>query len=71
MDARHPVLRPWIHSAEVRGKGGVSLRELEHNNYDMSINEVVQPWKWTLLCSVWCSSNKMWTHITPFFICSA
>ena len=37
MDARHPVLRLWIRSAEVRG---MSLRELEHNNYDRCVNEV-------------------------------
>ena len=49
MDARHPVMWPWIRSAEVRGEGGLSLRELELNNYDRFVNEVVQPWKWTLL----------------------
>ena len=32
-DARRPVLRPWIRSAEVRGGcgGGASLGEWEHN----------------------------------------
>ena len=43
MDAWHPVMWPWIRSAEV------SLRELELNTYDRFVNEVVQPWKWTLL----------------------
>ena len=27
--------------------------------------------KWNLLCSVRCISNKIWTQITSFFICSA
>ena len=31
-DARRPVPRLWIRSAEVRGGGGTSLGEWEHNN---------------------------------------
>ena len=59
MDARNPVVRSWIRSAEVRG-------ECHYENWNTTtktgINEVVQPWKWTLLGSVWCISNKIWTH---------
>ena len=34
-EARRPVLRPWICTAEVRdGGGGSSLWELGHNNND-------------------------------------
>ena len=33
--------------------------------------KVVRPWKWNLPCSVRCIYNKIWTQITPFFICSA
>ena len=33
--------------------------------------KVARPWKWNLPCSVWCITYKIWTQITPFFICSA
>ena len=33
--------------------------------------KAVLPWKWNLPCSVRCISNKIWTQMTPFFICSA
>ena len=35
------------------------------------VQKAVRPWKWNLPCSVRCISNKIWTQITPFFICSA
>ena len=31
----------------------------------------VESWKWNLPYSVRCISSKIWTQITPFFICSA
>ena len=29
-------------------------------------NEVDQPWNWNLPCSVWCMSNKIFTHDYSF-----
>ena len=28
--------------------------------------KAVRPWKWNLPCSVRCTSNKIWTQMTPF-----
>ena len=38
---------------------------------DRYVNEVVQHWKRDSCVHVRCISNKIWTHITLFFICSA
>ena len=35
------------------------------------VKKVVQPWHWNLPCSVRSISDKIWTQITPFIICSA
>ena len=52
---RHPILRPWIRSAEVRGN--VIMRmgmQQQHNNQDRYVNESVPPKTWTLRCLVLC-----------------
>ena len=38
---------------------------------DRRVNEIVQPRKWTALCSVRYIYNEIWTQITPFFISMA
>ena len=65
MGMRHPVPRPLIRSAEVLG-------ECRYENWNTTtkaecINEVDQPSKWTLSCSVWCISNKNLDTAYSFF----
>ena len=46
---RHPILRSWIRSADVRGN--VIMRvgtQHQYNNYDRHVKEFVPPKTWTL-----------------------
>ena len=52
MDAWHPVVRPWILSAEVGGGG--CRYENWNTTTKTDIKEVAQRWIWTPLGSVWC-----------------
>ena len=59
------ALRPWICSAEVRGGGGGGGNWNTTTKTECK-NEVDQPWNWNLPCSVWCMSNKIFTHDYSF-----
>ena len=51
---RHPIPRPRISSAEVRGNFFMKMgTQQQYNNQDSYVNKFVPPRKWTLLCSVW------------------
>ena len=45
MDTRHPILRPWIRSAEVRGE--CRYEKWNTTTKTECVNEVAQPLKWT------------------------
>ena len=48
---QHPILRPWIHSAEVRRNVVVRMgTQQQYNNQDRYVNEFVPPKTWTLPC---------------------
>ena len=46
---RHPILRPWIRSADVRGNVVMRLgTQQQYNNQNRNVNEFVPPKTWTL-----------------------
>ena len=55
MDKRHPYCG---HGYVPLKCGGVVTRIGTQQQLRQNVNEVDQPWKWTLPCSVWFISNK-------------
>ena len=52
---RHPILRPWIRSAEVWGNVLMRMEtQQQYNNQDRYVNEFAPPKTWTLPCLVLC-----------------
>ena len=50
---RHPILQPWICSAEVQGNVVMRMgTQQQYNNQDRYVNEFVPPKTWTTVFSL-------------------